>query len=83
MDTNTKKALMIAGGAAVAVGVIYYGNKAYQQYQIEKRGPRNLRQMGRRLAARRMALAHQTRGVLTEYGGQPLNTRQLALLRRG
>jgi hypothetical protein len=70
----------IGVGVAIMAALGYGIYHVVQMRNLEKYGPKNLRQMRRTLAARRMGLPYEDEPTLPEYGGRALNTRQLARL---
>jgi hypothetical protein len=70
----------IGVGVAIVAALGYAVYHVVQMRNLEKHGPKNLRQMRRTLAARRMGLPYEDEPTLSEYGGRALNTRQLARL---
>jgi len=88
-DGRMQTALKVAAGIA-AVGVTLYLVDSYMKKRdLERTGPKNLRQLGRYVAPRRMNPVGYEYGsreyerpyrVPTEYGGMALNTRQIQRL---
>jgi len=85
-DGRMQTALKVAAGIA-AVGVTLYLVDSYMKKRdLERTGPKNLRQLGRYVAPRRMNPVNTDYSyerpyrVPTEYGGMALNTRQIQRL---
>jgi len=71
--------LGMAVGVAIVAGVGYTIYNMIEKRNLEMYGPRNLRQLGRSYRGSRMQPRLEG-GMYSEYGGRPLNTRQLARL---
>jgi hypothetical protein len=79
-DGRMQTALKVAAGIA-AVGVTLYLVDSYiKKRDLERMGPKNLRQLGRYVAPRAMSSYERPYRVPTEYGGMALNTRQIQQL---
>jgi hypothetical protein len=85
-DGRMQTALKVAAGIA-AVGVTLYLVDSYMKKRdLERMGPKNLRQLGQYVAPRRMNPVNTDYSyerpyrVPTEYGGMALNTRQIQRL---